>query len=200
MNALPEHVRRALRNDGDRHLAASVGDDEPHALTASDDERLQRAACFRHASSSMRELRPARFSERHKRAAFPPITASRSAAGRACQIVVDERHRPTVVGGHRAHRPVRPDEQPVARRNSRTPRRDTAGCRRASTASSPLRSPAPTACRTPFGNSASSRIPVSHSRISPVANLRLRQMIEHETLTREPRRRARRQPAGVSDK
>ena len=92
-----------------------------------------------------------------------------------------------VIGGH-ACTPANQSRRAIdARQSSRTRRRDTDGCRPASSASSPLRSRAPTACRTPSGEFASSRIPFSQSRISPGPNIRLRQMIEDETLPRESR-------------
>ena len=148
VNALPEHVRRALRDDGDRQRRASVlravlaaAARRSHAQQRCSETSLPLIASLHHSRLHHTD----RF---QNRCALPPSTASRS-AGRSSPRARRSRHPSTSrVGRPPPCTPASPIQSSAARR--RSIERDVeirAQLTPASSRASPPRSPGPTAWR-----------------------------------------------------
>ena len=151
VNALPEHVRRALRNHGDRQLAA-VGRRRRAARGKQDGhQRSNRIVPFLSHEFSLRYCH--RYGARQAPQARR-VSAHHGVPLRGGPVCSCTRQRVRWCGCNRRP-PCTPASQSRraidARQSSRRRRRDTDGCRPVSSAPSPLRSRAPTACRTPSG-------------------------------------------------
>ncbi len=170
VNALPEHVRRALRNDGDCHLAAVGWRRRAARAESRMAAALQRTVPISVTRALLRccaTLRPRISAGATGAPRFHP--SRRRAPRRAC--LPCNRRRARWCGRNR-----RPPCTPASqnRRASRcAPKQSNATSRygpdvvTASSASSPLRSRAPTACRTPaeMSRARGSLLPIPASRL-----------------------------------